>query len=90
MAGASSSSSQVTSERRGVTAILRFANPPDGYIGNKAAAELLANLQALLADDAVRGVVITGGAAGRLHPPRRCGRHRPGGRCARQRAFAAV
>ena len=64
MAGAPSSSSQVTSERRGVTAILRFANPPDGYIGNKAAAELLANLQALLADDAVRGVVITGGQPG--------------------------
>ena len=70
MTDVSSNSSQVTLEPRGVTAILRFANPPDGYIGNKAAAQLTEHLKALLADDSVRGVVITGGQPWRLHPSR--------------------
>lgn len=57
-------SSQVTVERRGVVAVLRFSNPPDGYIANKGAGQMLEQMTQLLSDDAVRAVVVTGGQPG--------------------------
>jgi enoyl-CoA hydratase/carnithine racemase len=54
----------VAIERRGPVAVLRYSNPPHGYIAVKGAAALDAALAALLADDTVRGIVLTGGQPG--------------------------
>lgn len=51
-------------ERRGTAAIVRFSSPPDGYIANKGAARIGAAVKELLADEGVRGIVITGGQPG--------------------------
>lgn len=51
----------ITVEHRESIAIVRFANPPSGLIANKSAMQLLARLTALLADDTVRAIVLTGG-----------------------------
>lgn len=51
---------QVNVELAGATAIVRFSNPPHGYIANKGAAQLLEAFTALSADDAVRAIVLTG------------------------------
>lgn len=55
---------QVSVERRGGVAVVRFANPPVGCIANKGAAQLLASVAPLLADPEVRAIVLTGGQAG--------------------------
>jgi enoyl-CoA hydratase/carnithine racemase len=60
----SSDNSQVTAERRGRVAVLSFANPPEGFIALKGALQLLEQMRTLLADDAVRAVVLTGGQPG--------------------------
>ncbi len=58
------SASQVSVARRGPVAILSFTNPPDGTIAVKGAAQLLEQLTALLSDDRLRAVVLTGGQPG--------------------------
>ena len=54
----------VSMERRGAVAILRYTNPPHGYIAVKGAARLASVLATLLADEEVRGIVLTGGQPG--------------------------
>lgn len=55
---------QVTVDQDGQVAIVRFGNPPEGFIANKGAAQLLAAFDALLADDAVRAIILSGGQDG--------------------------
>ena len=57
-------SNNVAVERLADAAIVRFSSPPEGYIANKGAARLIAAVQELLADDSVRGIVLTGGQPG--------------------------
>ena len=57
-------SNNVAVERLADAAIVRFSSPPEGYIANKGAARLVAAVQELLADDSVRGIVLTGGQPG--------------------------
>lgn len=52
--------SPVSSERRGAIAIVRYANAPTGLITNKGAAQLHAAIEPLLADPAIRAVILTG------------------------------
>lgn len=60
----SSGPSQVAVEGRGAVAVVRFVNPPAGFIANKGAAQLRDALSGLLADPAVRVVILTGAQAG--------------------------
>jgi enoyl-CoA hydratase/carnithine racemase len=55
---------QVSVEHRGRVAVLSFANPPEGVIAIKGALQLLEQMRMLLADDALRAVVLTGGQPG--------------------------
>lgn len=55
---------QATLERRGATAIVRFANPPHGFIANKGAAQLRDLFAELMVDESVRAMVLTGGQNG--------------------------
>ena len=64
MTTATANTEFVSVERRGAVAIIRYANPPHGYIAVKGAAQITAHLTELLADDAVRGIVLTGGQPG--------------------------
>ena len=59
-----SNAEQVMIEMRGPTLILRFTNPPDGFISNKGASGILRSLTDALRDKAVRAIVITGGQPG--------------------------
>jgi enoyl-CoA hydratase len=54
----------VTTERRGATALLTYANPPFGTMTGPGSQEMLAAVQAAVVDDAVRAIVITGGVPG--------------------------
>ena len=54
----------ITSERRGATALLTYANPPFGTMTAAGAQETLVAVQAAVADDSVRAIVITGGVPG--------------------------
>lgn len=54
----------VTVERKGGTALLTYANPPIGTMTAAGSAEMLAALEAAVADPEVRVVVITGGVPG--------------------------
>lgn len=56
--------SQVSTSDRGAVRIVTLTNPPRGYMNAGNAAELLAALQAALADGAVRAIVFTGGVPG--------------------------
>jgi len=51
----------VTTERRGGTAIMTYANPPFGTMTAAGAQEMLEAFRPLAADPAVRSIVITGG-----------------------------
>jgi enoyl-CoA hydratase/carnithine racemase len=61
---AHSADRQVSVEYRGAVAIARFANPPDGQIANKGAAQLHDAVAGLLADAAVRVIILAGGQEG--------------------------
>jgi len=50
--------------RDGAVAILRFANPPDGYMDDGTEAALAVALDAIERDDGVRVVILTGGQPG--------------------------
>lgn len=54
----------VTSERRGGTAVLTYANPPLGTMTAAGSEEMLSALEAAAGDPAVRAVVLTGGLEG--------------------------
>jgi len=56
--------SLVTTERRGATALLTYANPPFGTITAAGSNEMLAAVQAAASDDAIRAIIITGGLPG--------------------------
>jgi enoyl-CoA hydratase/carnithine racemase len=56
--------SLVTVERRGGAALVTYANPDIGTMTAAGAGEMLAAMQGLVADPAVRAVVITGGVPG--------------------------
>lgn len=53
---------RVETERRDSVAIVRFFNPPLGYISNRGASLVAAAIGAALDDDEVRAIVLTGGA----------------------------
>jgi len=53
---------KVETERRDSVAIVRYFNPPLGYISNRGASLMAAAIRESLADDDVRGIVLTGGA----------------------------
>ena len=55
---------QSSVERRGAIAIVRFSNPPEGCIATQGAAQLADDIETLLSDPAVRGIVLTGGQDG--------------------------
>ncbi|MFI4935631.1 MAG: enoyl-CoA hydratase/isomerase family protein [Caulobacterales bacterium] len=54
----------VTQERRGATALIIYANPPFGTMTAAGSNEMLAAVEAAVADAAVRAIVITGGMPG--------------------------
>jgi enoyl-CoA hydratase/carnithine racemase len=54
----------VTSERRGATALITYANPPFGTMTAAGSSEMLTAVQAAVDDEAVRAIVITGGLPG--------------------------
>ena len=54
----------VTSERRGATALITYANPPFGTMTAAGSNEMLAAVQAAVDDEGVRAIVITGGLPG--------------------------
>ena len=54
----------VTSERRGATALITYANPPFGTMTAAGSNEMLAAVQASVDDEGVRAIVITGGLPG--------------------------
>ena len=56
--------SLVSTERRGGVAIVTYANPPIGTMTAAGAGEMLEAMTALVEDDAVRAVVVTGGMPG--------------------------
>ena len=58
------SSDRLLVSRDGAVAILRFANPPDGYMDDGTEAALATALDALERDDTARVVVLTGAQAG--------------------------
>lgn len=56
--------SRIEIERRNAVAIIRFNNPPNGYMNADMVGELDKAVDALLADDAVRVLVFTGALKG--------------------------
>jgi enoyl-CoA hydratase len=56
--------SLVTVERRGGAALIAYANPPVGTMTAAGSNEMLAAVEAAVADPAVRSIVITGGLPG--------------------------
>jgi len=56
--------SLVTVERRGGAAVLTYANPPFGTMTAAGSKEMLAAVEAAVADPEVRSIVITGGVPG--------------------------
>ncbi|MDP6829696.1 MAG: enoyl-CoA hydratase/isomerase family protein [Alphaproteobacteria bacterium] len=52
---------QITIENDGAVAVVRFTNPPDGFMNNATVPEITAMLDQVEADDDVRAVVLTGG-----------------------------
>ena len=54
----------VSVERRGGAALLVYANPTNGTMTAGGASEMLAAMQGLVVDAAVRAIVITGGVPG--------------------------
>jgi enoyl-CoA hydratase/carnithine racemase len=54
----------VTLERRGGAAVVTYANPPIGTMTAAGAQEMLDKMRPLVADPAVRSIVITGGVPG--------------------------
>lgn len=59
-----SQETQVSVESVGAIALVRFANPPHGFMAMKGAAQLRDVLAQVLSDDLVRVVVLTGGLEG--------------------------
>lgn len=55
---------QIAVEREGAVLIARIGNPPAGYMDEETAVELMALLDRIEADDAVRASVLTGGLEG--------------------------
>ncbi|WP_233203714.1 enoyl-CoA hydratase/isomerase family protein [Novosphingobium sp. HII-3] len=58
------SEGQVQVERRDTVAIVRFANPPHGFVANKGAAQLCEAVGQLIEDNGIRAIVLTGGQEG--------------------------
>ena len=56
--------SLVSIERRGGAAVVTYANPPFGTMTGAGAQEMFEKLQPLVADAAVRSIIITGGLPG--------------------------
>ncbi|MFP6747474.1 MAG: enoyl-CoA hydratase/isomerase family protein [Alphaproteobacteria bacterium] len=52
---------QVTIEKDGAVAIVRFTNPPDGFMDRDTVPEITAMLDQIEADDGIRAVILTGG-----------------------------
>jgi enoyl-CoA hydratase/carnithine racemase len=52
---------QITIEKDGAVAIVRFTNPPDGYMDGETVPEITTMLDTVEADDDVRAVILTGG-----------------------------
>ncbi|MDP5347322.1 MAG: enoyl-CoA hydratase/isomerase family protein [Paracoccaceae bacterium] len=50
--------------RDGAIAVIRFSNPPEGFMDEGTEAGLTAALDQIEADDAIRAVILTGGQAG--------------------------
>lgn len=53
---------RVNTERHGEIAIIRYFNPPLGYISNRGASLVAAAVREGLEDDSVRAIILTGGA----------------------------
>jgi enoyl-CoA hydratase len=51
-------------QRDGAIAVLRFTNPPDGFMDDRSEAELATMLDAVEGDEAIRAVVLTGADPG--------------------------
>jgi len=54
----------VSVQRRGATAVMTYANPPFGTMTAAGSQEMLDQIRPLVADEAVRAIVITGGLPG--------------------------
>ena len=52
---------QVNIEMDGPVAIVRFTNPPDGFMDGKTVPEITAMLDQLGEDEGVRAIILTGG-----------------------------
>ena len=52
---------QVNIEMDGPVAIVRFTNPPDGFMDGKTVPEITAMLDQLEEDEGVRAIILTGG-----------------------------
>ena len=52
---------QISIETDGAVAVVRFTNPPDGFMNNDTVPEITAMLDQVEGDDGVRAVVLTGG-----------------------------
>lgn len=52
---------EVRFEQQGAVAILRFSNPPHGYMDGETETALAAHLDRIEGDDSIRAVVLTGG-----------------------------
>ena len=59
---ATTSALKVETERQDNVAIIRYFNPPLGYISNRGASLVAAAIRENLADDDVRAIVLTGGS----------------------------
>ena len=59
---ATTSALKVETERQDNVAIIRYFNPPLGYISNRGAGLVAAAIRENLADDDVRAIVLTGGS----------------------------
>lgn len=55
---------QITIEKDDAVAIVRFSNPPDGYMDSNTVPEITAMLDQVEADKSVRTVILTGGLPG--------------------------
>ena len=55
---------QITIEKDDAVAIVRFSNPPDGYMDSNTVPEITAMLDQVEADKSVRAVILTGGLSG--------------------------
>ena len=52
---------QITIEKEGAVAVVRFTNPPDGFMNGETVPEITAMLDQVEGDDDVRAVILTGG-----------------------------